>query len=133
MTRPRVHSLASIAARYEDRLQLARASDLALSGRLLEAEALIAPLSRKPADWESLDLLARIRVRQGNFADALRLWQSGMEIPGKAVDAKSCIESLTLYAGAELKRRKVLLIALSALWSILAISSVGIVLFYWRK
>ena len=133
MTRSRVHSLASIAARYEDRLQLARASDLALSGRLLEAEALIAPLSRKPADWESLDLLARIRVRQGNFADALRLWQSGMEIPGKAVDAKSCIESLTLYAGAELKRRKVLLIALSALWSILAISSVGIVLFYWRK
>ena len=133
MTRSRVHSLASITARYEDRLQLARASDLALSGRLLEAEALIAPLSRKPADWESLDLLARIRVRQGNFADALRLWQSGMEIPGKAVDAKSCIESLTLYAGAELKRRKVLLIALSALWSILAISSVGIVLFYWRK
>ena len=47
--------------RFDRKIRLARASELAVSGRLLEAEALLISKERFPDTWDELDLLARIR------------------------------------------------------------------------
>src|SRR6266498_4271340 len=80
--------------RFDRKIQLARASELALSGRLLEAEALLVSKEQFPDTWEELDLLARIRVREGKFADALKLWSRGASIPTRSARARACIASL---------------------------------------
>lgn len=103
--------------RFNRKIRLARASELALSGRLLEAEALLISKERFPDTWDELDLLARIRVREGKFADALKLWNRGANMPTRSLRAHACIASLQDYAAAKFKRDRQMFIVLWALWS----------------
>jgi hypothetical protein len=121
-------SLARIIGRFDHRMGLARASELALSGRLLEAETLLLSKERFPNTWEELDLLARIRVRQGKLADALRLWGRGATIPTHSSRAHACIASLQNYAAAKFKRDRQMFIVLWALWSTAVFGVVALVM-----
>jgi hypothetical protein len=114
--------------RFDRKIQLARASELALSGRLLEAEALLVLKERLPNTWEELDLLARVRVREGKLADAFRLWGRGATIPTHSSRAHACIASLQNYAAAKFKRDRQMFIALWALWSTAVFGVVTLVL-----
>ena len=76
-------------------IRLARATELAQSGRLLEAEAMLAQNGELPRNASELDLLARIAARQGRFNEARRRWNAAMQIePGNAI-YRQCIEHLT--------------------------------------
>ena len=114
--------------RFNRKIQLARASELALSGRLLEAEALLISKERFPDTWDELDLLARIRVRERKFADALKLWSRGASMPMRSARARACIASLQNYAAAKFKRDRQMFIVLWALWSSAVIGIVAVVL-----
>jgi len=114
--------------RFDRKIQLARASELALAGRLLEAEALLVSKERFPNTWEELDLLARIRVREGKLADALKLWGRGATIPTHSSRARACMASLQNYAGAKFKRDRQMFIVLWAVWSAAVFGVVTLVL-----
>lgn len=115
---------------FDRRLRIARASELALTGRLLEAAALLELERGVPIAWDELDLLARIRVCEGKFADALKLWGQGASIPTHSSHARACIVTLQNYAAAKFKREREVFVALWTLWSAAA---VGIVLVaVWR-
>lgn len=76
-------------------IRLARATELAQSGRLLEAEAMLAQNGELPRNASELDLLARIAARQGRFDEARRRWNAAIQIePGNEI-YRQCLESLT--------------------------------------
>jgi len=76
-------------------IRLARATELAQSGRLLEAEAVLAQNGELPRNASELDLLARIAAQQGRFDEARRRWNAAMQIePGNEV-YRQCLEHLT--------------------------------------
>lgn len=77
------------------KIRLARATELAQSGRLLEAEAVLAQNGELPHNASELDLLARIAARQGRFAEARRRWNAAIQIePGNEI-YRQCVEHLT--------------------------------------
>jgi tetratricopeptide (TPR) repeat protein len=77
------------------RIRLARATELAQSGRLLEAEAVLAQNGELPHSATELDLLARIAARQGRFDEARRRWDTATQIePGNEI-YRQCLEHLT--------------------------------------
>ncbi len=77
------------------RIRLARATELAQSGRLLEAEAVLAQNGELPRNASELDLLARIAARQRRFDKARRRWNAAIQIaPGNEI-YRQCLESLT--------------------------------------
>ena len=67
-------------ARFNERMRLARASELALMGRTLEAETLICPGRHLPMSSDELDLLARIHVKQGRYDQARKRWEDAAKI-----------------------------------------------------
>jgi hypothetical protein len=67
-------------ARFNNRVRLARASELALMGRTLEAETLICPGRHLPMSSDELDLLAKIHVRQGRYDQARKRWEDAVRI-----------------------------------------------------
>lgn len=69
-------------ARFNARLRLARASELARDGRLLKAEGIICQDKGFPQTIDEFDLLARIHVRQGRFENARRCWRDAAELDG---------------------------------------------------
>jgi tetratricopeptide (TPR) repeat protein len=76
-------------------IRLARAAELAQSGRLLEAEAVLAKNGELPHNASELDLLARIAARQGRFDEARRRWNAAIQIePGNEI-FRQCLEHLT--------------------------------------
>jgi tetratricopeptide (TPR) repeat protein len=76
-------------------IRLARATELAQSGRLLEAEAVLTHNGELPANVHDLDLLARIAARQGRFDEARRRWNAAIQIePGNEI-YRQCVEHLT--------------------------------------
>jgi len=76
-------------------IRLARATELAESGRLLEAEAVLAQNGELPDNASELDLLARIAARQARFDEARRRWNVAIQIePGNEI-YRRCLESLT--------------------------------------
>jgi tetratricopeptide (TPR) repeat protein len=78
-----------------DQIRLARATELAQSGRLLEAEAVLARNGELPPKAKELDLLARIAARQGHFDEARRRWNAAIKIePGNEM-YRRCLENLT--------------------------------------
>lgn len=80
---------------YFTQIRLARATELAQSGRLLEAEAVLVQNGELPGSASELDLLARIATRQGRFDDARRRWKAAMQLePGNDV-YRQCLENLT--------------------------------------
>ena len=114
--------------RFDRKIQLARASELALSGRLIEAEALLMSKEQFPDTWEELDLLARIRVREGKFADALKLWSRCASMPTRSARASACIASLQNYASAKFRRDRQIFMLLWALWSSAVVGVVAVFL-----
>lgn len=76
-------------------IRLARATELAQSGRLLEAEAVLTHNGELSANAHELDLLARIAARQGRFDEARRRWNAAIQIePGNEI-YRQCVEHLT--------------------------------------
>jgi len=76
-------------------IRLARATELAQAGRLLEAEAVLAQNGELPRNASELDLLARIAARQGRFDEARRRWNAAIQIePGNDI-YRQCLEHLT--------------------------------------
>jgi len=76
-------------------IRLARATELAQSGRLLEAEAVLAQNGELPRSARELDLLARIAARQGRFDEARRRWNAAIQTePGNEI-YRQCLEHLT--------------------------------------
>ena len=71
---------ASDAPRVLDTVFQSRATDLARSGALAEAEGVLRPVLQGPdVPVEALDLEARICAQQGRLADAVRWWQMALE------------------------------------------------------
>ena len=83
-----------LVARFEDRLRLSRASELALWGRLLEAEALLCPGRHLPMSADELDLLARIHVKQGQFDLAKRRWEDALKLGDRRTEFEECLKVL---------------------------------------
>ena len=76
-------------------IRLARATELAHSGRLLEAEAVLAQNGELPQNASELDLLARIAARQGRFDEARRRWNAAIQLePGNETYGQ-CLGHLT--------------------------------------
>src|SRR5262245_41406595 len=98
-----VDGVIALIDRFNHRVRLARASELAISGRVLEAETLLVSKERFPNTWEELDLLARLRVREGKLAEALKLWGRAATIPTHSSCAHVYIASLQNYAAAKFK------------------------------
>lgn len=76
-------------------IRLARATELAQSGRLLEAEAVLAENGELPRDARELDLLARIAARQGRFDEARQRWTVAIQIEPHNELYRQCLEHLT--------------------------------------
>jgi tetratricopeptide (TPR) repeat protein len=77
-------------------IRLARATELAQSGRYLEAEAVLVRNGGLPDNPHELDLLARIAARQGRFDEARQYWNAALlKEPGNEI-YRECMEHLTL-------------------------------------
>lgn len=76
-------------------IRLARATEFAQSGRLLEAEAVLAQNGELPRNANELDLLARIAARQGRFDEARRRWNAALQIEPENEIYRQCLEHLT--------------------------------------
>jgi hypothetical protein len=59
-------------------IRLARATELALSSRFLEVEAILSPQGGLTNDPCELDLLARIAAKQEQFGKACSLWEAAL-------------------------------------------------------
>ena len=86
--------LRKIAKRFEDRLRIARASELASFGRLLEAEAHLCPDLQIPMSAAELDLLARIYVKQRKYGQARKRWEDAVKAGDRGSDYVECIKAL---------------------------------------
>lgn len=76
-------------------VRLARATELAQSGRLLEAEAVLVRNGELPGSAIELDLLARIAARQARFDEARRYWNAALQLDHANDTYRQCIEKLT--------------------------------------
>ena len=77
-----------------DQFRFARATELARSGRYLEAEGILSPNGHPSETPRDLDLLARIAVQQGRASDARRLWEHALEEDPKNSAYKECLQRL---------------------------------------
>jgi len=76
-------------------IRLARATELAQSGRLREAEAVLVQNGELPGRANELDLLARIAARQGRFDEARQRWKAAMQLEPQNDVYRQCLENLT--------------------------------------
>lgn len=95
----------SAIAKFNDRQMLARASDLALAGHLVEAEALVRGDCEKRLTPAGFDLIARIRVSQGQFERAQEYWEKSLEEGGDKKQILNCLDTLADYQKLILERR----------------------------
>lgn len=93
-TEDRRAELQRITKCFDDRLRLARASELASLGHLLEAEALLCPGMHIPMSAEELDLLARIHVKQRRYDLARRRWEDAIKTGNQRFEYEDCIKAL---------------------------------------
>jgi hypothetical protein len=78
-----------------DQIRFARASELARSGRYLEAEGLLS-LNGYPSEApRDLDLLARIAVQQERHSDARHLWETAHQKDPRNPVYEDCLQRLT--------------------------------------
>jgi hypothetical protein len=61
--------------RFRSSFRLARASELAIAGRLLEAETILTP----PESVQEYDLLAKILFRRGLYGSAIKYWNEALK------------------------------------------------------
>jgi len=97
-----------LVADYDRKLRLARATDLAKSGRVLEAECLLRSSHGIPEGARELDLLARVAVRHRHHGKALLLREAAMRSQRSNKEYRGCVEKLREWS-AKLKRWKRLL------------------------
>lgn len=83
--------------RFDDRLRLSRASELATLGRLLEAEAMLSPGRHLPMSADELDLLARIHVKRGQYDLAKKRWEDAIKIGERRNEFEDCIRVLNIW------------------------------------
>jgi tetratricopeptide (TPR) repeat protein len=76
-------------------IRLARATELAESGRLLEAEAVLVQTGKLPDSANELDLLARIAARQGKFDQARQRWNAALQLKPDNEIYRRCLNELT--------------------------------------
>ena len=110
-----------LAKRFDDQLRLARASELASMGRMLEAETLLCPGRHLPMSSKELDLLARIHVKQGYFDLARRRWEDASKISDRSAEFEECIEVLNDWL--ELKQRMLIWRIRLGLWIVTVLLS----------
>lgn len=89
-----VRSIGNALAEFNRKLRLARATDMARSGRFLEAEALLRPFGEQPKDALELDLLARIAVQRWRFEEARSLWEAAIRSDPANEQYRKCIFKL---------------------------------------
>lgn len=99
------HDPATLVHTFETRLRLARATELAHSNRLLEAEAILSPGRSLPSSPEHLDLLARIHIRQGRLDLARQRWQTAIKNGGPHAEFEECLAALESYSRQLFQRR----------------------------
>lgn len=73
-------------------IRLARATELAQSKRLLEAEAILLLNGKLPDDPRELDLLARIAAQQEQFSKARSLWEVALQKSPADEEYVRCVE-----------------------------------------
>lgn len=77
---------------YFVKIRLARATELALSKRFAEAEAVLSPNGELTDNPSELDLLARIAAQQEQFGKARRLWEAALHASPAEVEYSQCLE-----------------------------------------
>ena len=106
--------LLHLVERFEDRLRLARATELASCNRFLEAEALLCPGGRQPGSGDEFDLLARMHVQQGRFDLAKKLWSEAARMGERRDEFQECLRVLDEWL--EDRERLLLLRVVLGLW-----------------
>jgi hypothetical protein len=104
--------------RFTEQLHVARATELARSGRLLEAEALLTS-DGGPRSGQEMDLLARIAAQRSKFEHAAAWWQAAQEKDPSNADYRQGLEALADEARKQVRNQKGLLWASAALTTIL--------------
>ena len=93
-TEERRADIQQLTKRFDDRLRLSRASEMASWGRMLEAEALLCPERHLPMSADELDMLARIHVKQGRFDLARRRWEDAVKLGARRAEFEECLKAL---------------------------------------
>jgi hypothetical protein len=100
--------IAQLLLEFDGRLRLARAAELALCNRMLEAEALLCPEGFTNANALELDLLARIHTRNNCFVEARRCWDRAISVDqGNRAKFEECVRLLDDYCVHFMRRRKI--------------------------
>lgn len=118
--------------KFDMETRIARAAELALSNRLLQAEALLAPNGTLPRTWQEMDMLARIHVKQGRLSDALRRWHDASKL-SNLERFKSELLALSDYGEVTYVRQKRILWAAFGAWMVLLVLLVIFFYMYLRR
>src|SRR5271165_5336180 len=105
-----------LTSEFSRRLRIARAAELARTGQLLKAEALLCPTGTAPKHCDELDLLARILVKQKRFAEAHRHWRKAFEKAHEKERIRKCILVLQDYVERDARRLRLIWTVGFALW-----------------
>ena len=109
-------------------IRFARATELAQSGRFLEAEGLLNQNGELPDNPDELDLLARIAGQRGQFDKARRYWtiaqQRGLNNP----TYESGIRGIQQVQDAAANRKKVTTISLA---TAAVFAGIAIIVLFW--
>jgi len=105
---------AAIIEGFSKKLRLARASELALSRKFLEAESLLCGRGLVSSDPDDLDLLARIYLKQERFTDAREAWNRASVADQNKTRYAPLLEELAKLE-IEYVRRKWRIVAASAI------------------
>jgi hypothetical protein len=108
-----------LTSEFSRRLRVARAAELARAGRLLKAEAVLCPNGTAPKNFEELDLLARILVKQKRFPEAHRYWRRAFEKAKDKERVRRCIVVLEDYVDRHARRLRILWTLGFAFWVVL--------------
>ena len=102
------NDLRQVLQKFDERLRLARASELALLNHLQRAEEVLCAGGISKASAAELDLLARIHVRQGRFEDARKRWQQAIDRDEESRSKfEECLRELETFSAKQMKRRQI--------------------------
>ena len=109
-------------------IRFARATELAQSGRFLEAEGLLNPNGELPDNPAELDLLARIAGQRGQFDKARRYWTVARQRGLNNASYESGIGGIQQVQDAASNRRKISAISLA---TAAVVTGVAIAVIFW--
>lgn len=111
---------------FDERLRLARASELALLNHLQRAEWVLCAGGISKASSAELDLLARIHVRQGRYGDARKRWEQAISRDeANRYKFEECLRELDAFSAKQMKWRLV------EWWFTLALLSLSLLTGIW--